>query len=368
MNRRGVCMITISLCMIVKDEEKTLEKCLKSIKDIPDEIIIVDTGSNDRTKEIALNWTPNVHDFKWNDDFSAARNFSFDKASMDYILWLDADDILLDDDYKKFIELKHSLDSTIEAVSMIYHTLLDDNNNVLSSVKRLRLVKREKQFQWFGYVHEDLKTENQFNYIYSNIVITHVKPNEKTESKRNLMIYEKHIRQGKKMTPHDVFHYARELHKHKLYEKAIKIYLRFLTFKDIAVEHKLYVYNKLASCYYFVGKREKERETILKSFELDIPRPEFCCRLAEVFLEKNQYAQAAFWYKMALEVPTPEHPLTIENRPFMTWLPHKQLGLCYYQLGDYNKSYFHNQKAFDYLPNDQGIISNLQLLEELIKN
>ena len=87
-------MITLSLCMIIKDEELVLDRCLNSICDIVDEIIIVDTGSSDNSKEMAKRYTDNIYDYNWNDDFSEARNFSFEKATKDYILWLDADEIL----------------------------------------------------------------------------------------------------------------------------------------------------------------------------------------------------------------------------------------------------------------------------------
>ena len=76
-------MATVSLCMIVRNEEDVLGRCLESVKDIVDEIIIVDTGSTDRTKEIAGRFTNTVYDFPWIDDFSAARNFSFSKATID---------------------------------------------------------------------------------------------------------------------------------------------------------------------------------------------------------------------------------------------------------------------------------------------
>ena len=87
-------MKTISLCMIVKDEEAVLDKCLKSVHDLVDEIIIVDTGSTDKTKEIAKKYTDKIYDFKWVDDFAKARNYSFSKATKDYIFWLDADDYM----------------------------------------------------------------------------------------------------------------------------------------------------------------------------------------------------------------------------------------------------------------------------------
>ena len=90
--------VTLSLCMIVKDEERTLERCLNSVKSFINEIIIVDTGSKDKTKEIAKAFNAKIYDFKWINDFAAARNFSFRKATSDYILWLDGDDFINSED------------------------------------------------------------------------------------------------------------------------------------------------------------------------------------------------------------------------------------------------------------------------------
>ncbi len=87
-------MTTISLCMITKNEAALIKDCLESVQDFVDEIIIVDTGSTDNTIEIARQFTDKIHDFKWNDDFSAARNESLKLAKGDWILVLDADEIL----------------------------------------------------------------------------------------------------------------------------------------------------------------------------------------------------------------------------------------------------------------------------------
>ena len=106
--------------MIVKNEENTIERCINSVKDIVDEIIIVDTGSTDNTLSILnkLNITP--YKFNWTNNFSSARNYSFSKATKDYILWLDADDILSPNDLNKFKSLKSTLTEDIDSVSMNY--------------------------------------------------------------------------------------------------------------------------------------------------------------------------------------------------------------------------------------------------------
>lgn len=96
---------TISLCMIVKNEENFLERCLNSVKDFVDEIIIIDTGSKDRTEEIAKRFTNHVYRFEWCDDFSKARNESLKHAKKDWILVLDADETISEEDMKRIREI-----------------------------------------------------------------------------------------------------------------------------------------------------------------------------------------------------------------------------------------------------------------------
>ena len=100
---------SVSLCMIVKNEKDHLARCLRSVKPVVDEIILVDTGSNDETKDIARLFGAQVYDFSWVDDFSKARNFSLSKASGDWIFVLDADETISDKDYEK---LKRVLETT----------------------------------------------------------------------------------------------------------------------------------------------------------------------------------------------------------------------------------------------------------------
>lgn len=131
-------MFTISLCMIVKNEECTIERCLDSVQHLVDEINIIDTGSTDRTKNIVRNYTPRIFDFTWCDDFAKARNFSFQQATKDFILWLDADDVITTEHQQKFLQLKQSLfHPNVDAVSMDYYVTLDADGYVESSEKKI---------------------------------------------------------------------------------------------------------------------------------------------------------------------------------------------------------------------------------------
>lgn len=87
-------MLPISVCMIAKNEEKYIGECLRCLSRYDWEIVIIDTGSTDRTVDIARTYTPNIYHFEWINDFSAARNYSISKASHDYILVVDCDEYL----------------------------------------------------------------------------------------------------------------------------------------------------------------------------------------------------------------------------------------------------------------------------------
>jgi GT2 family glycosyltransferase/Flp pilus assembly protein TadD len=96
---------TVSLCMIVKNEEAHLARCLQSVKPVVDEMVLVDTGSGDRTKDVASAFGAKVYDFSWSDDFAAARNYALEKASGAWTLHLDADEVLSPLDYEAFRKL-----------------------------------------------------------------------------------------------------------------------------------------------------------------------------------------------------------------------------------------------------------------------
>lgn len=355
-------MITISLCMIVKDEEDTLGRCLESVKDVIDEFVIVDTGSTDRTKEIAQKYAGRVYNYKWINDFSAARNYSFSKATQEYIMWLDADDILLEEDAKKLTELKKTLDPGVDSVTMKYNVAFDEYGNATSSYRRNRLIKRERNFRWIGFVHEYVEVYGKI--INSDIAVTHRKIRY-ASSDRNLEIYRNKLAEGLEFTPRDILYYANELYDHQLYEEALKYYDEFLDSKRGWVEDNIKVCRKISDYYRGQGKEEEVRKYAYRSFEYSSPRAEACCRLGFSFLQEKKLEQAVFWYEMAANMEKPKDSWGFFEDSCWTWLPHLQLCVCYDKLGKQRLAFEHNEIVAKYRPDDARMLYNRKYFKGL---
>jgi glycosyltransferase involved in cell wall biosynthesis len=118
-----VLLPTISLCMIVKNEAENIQLCLDSVKSVVDEIIIVDTGSADKTVEICREYTDKIYFFQWCDDFSAARNESIKYATRDWILILDADEALTPATGKTLKNILQTIPATQELINPILYEI-----------------------------------------------------------------------------------------------------------------------------------------------------------------------------------------------------------------------------------------------------
>lgn len=142
-------MTSFSLCMIVKNEEKVLERCLKVWHRIWMRLSQPIPGRANATKKIAQKYTDKVYDFEWTGNFSDARNFVASKATKEYIYTADADEYLDADNQKKLAQLKQILLPEIEMVQMLYCTKAEFNT-VYNFEKEYRpkLYRRLRAFQW----------------------------------------------------------------------------------------------------------------------------------------------------------------------------------------------------------------------------
>lgn len=146
----------VSLCMIVKNEESNLPGCLKSAADLMDEVIVVDTGSSDRTKEVAARFGARVHDFVWCDSFAAARNESLRHATGDWIFWLDADDRLDDGERVKLRALLDRLEDENIAYVLKVCSQVNASGQASRLLDQVRLFRNHPYIRWRYRVHEQI--------------------------------------------------------------------------------------------------------------------------------------------------------------------------------------------------------------------
>lgn len=336
-------MITISLCMIVKNEADILERCLSSIAKAADEIIVVDTGSADRTKEVAKACHAMVYDFPWTDDFSEARNFSFSKATMDYCMWMDADDVITEENLQKLLALKASLSPETDMVMAQYAAGYAPDGTPTFVYYRERLIRNHAGFVWQGPVHECIAPAG--NVIYSDFMIEHHRPAGRSHSRRNLEIFEKALQKGAVLHARDKLYYARELMAVGRLKEAKDYFIEVIYDKDAWVENRIEACRNLSSCFLALGREDEAMEAIFKSFAFDRPRAEALCDLGDLFKSQKRYPQAIYWYELALKCRP-----CLENGGFADqdrygYYPCVQLCYCYFFAGDAEMAYRYHLMA-----------------------
>jgi tetratricopeptide (TPR) repeat protein len=348
--------------MIVKNEEDVLERCLKSVADLVDEIILVDTGSTDRTREIAARFTDQVFDFPWQDDFSAARNESFSHASMDYCMWLDADDILLEADQKAFLALKETLEPTVSVVMAPYHTGFDESGHVTFSYYRERLIKNRAGMVWAGAVHEAVSPAGKIQY--ADFAVTHRKVHP-SDPDRNLRIYQAQLAAGKELDPRQQFYYGRELYYHRRWKEALEVFEQFLKEGRGWVENNIDACCHCAYCHRELGHDQAALTALFRSFLYDRPRAEICCEIGLWFFQREQYQQAAYWYALALTCSRDDRRGGFVSPDCYGYLPCIQLCVCYSRLGDQKRTEAFNELAATYKPDSPAVLHNRALFQSL---
>lgn len=242
-------MSAISLSMIVKNESEYLAECLESVKDIVNEIIVVDTGSEDETVEIAHAHGAKVYHYKWNNDFSGARNFALSKSNNDWVLYLDADE-RLDENSKD--ELKKLTSTNIRAGIRCKIFNIDEVNKKPKLQSSTRLFKNSKGIEFRGRAHEqidDSLVEKGYKIINSDLLINHVgynidKSGLRKKAKRNLTL----LLEDYKNNPvgYIAFQIANSYSILNQKEKAYQYYESAVNDYNLAFEYKAYSLSNIA--------------------------------------------------------------------------------------------------------------------------
>jgi glycosyltransferase involved in cell wall biosynthesis len=201
--------LTLSLCMIVRDEEEMLPRCLEAIAPVVDEIVVVDTGSRDATIEIARSFGARVIEHKWTDSFAEARNISFDAATGDWLMFLDADQVLVSEDAERLRALTGH--TWREAFYLVETSSLGETGDGFAATDNvLRVFRNRPQYRFEGRVHEQI-THNLPVYAPGRIQQTTVRirhygyleavRSSKAKSQRNIDLLRKQANES----PPDAF-------------------------------------------------------------------------------------------------------------------------------------------------------------------
>lgn len=344
--------MTISVCLIVKNEEKVIGRCLKSAALFADEIIVTDTGSSDKTKEIARKYTDKIYDFKWINDFSAARNFSFSKAGSDMLFWLDADDIVLKEDAVKINALKCEK-APADTYMMKYYAAVDENYNPTFEYYRERLMKRCKYARFEGFVHECVAPFGKI--VYSDIKVIHDKI-EATAPTRNLDIYEYHIKNGIVLSAREQYYYAKEFFYIGNYKKCIEELKKFLAMKNIYRADEWDAMLTAYVCSEKIGQNDGG-SFLFSALGKFGPDSKILCFLGDYYRKNLDVKKAENYYKMAVFCEDENNGFFHEKKyDFLE--PCLRLVKLNYECGNYDKAKIYHNLCKKFYPSDKSVLFN----------
>ncbi|WP_091013016.1 MULTISPECIES: glycosyltransferase [Paenibacillus] len=330
---------TISLCMIVKNEEQVLGRCLESVKDVVNEIIIVDTGSTDKTLDIARKYTEKIYSFEWVNDFSAARNESLRYATSDFILVLDADEYLeVGADFQK--DLEKNCDCYLFRIK---NEIAWDRNFTFAAV---RLFKNHMSLKYENRLHEHLNIINTTaNYTIgeSNLTINHVgytdnKMLEKDKHKRNVPLMELEVAENP--TAYNLYNMGKTYFAIQEYKKAVDFFKKaYPLSKDRVFLPELLT--KLAYALAEINQMEDALSILADAVMMFPKETEMIYILGMIYQKAEYYRDAEVCFRKCIELGDQGSLITEGSGGYMA---HMRLSELYEEIGQLEDS--HREAVF----------------------
>lgn len=365
----------LSICMMVKNESKHLEKCLKSLQPIRDEVnselIIVDTGSEDNTVEIAKKFTDKVYFHKWNNNFSEMRNITISYAKGEWVFIIDGDEVLQNpEEIKKFLNSKESKNYNSGTITIKNFTQKDDKTSY-TIFSALRLFRRDNDFRFIGAVHNQPVYKKPI--ISLNAIAFHygylADDSELMEKKfkRTSTILKKELEKN----PENIYYWfqlSRSYGMHKDFKEslecAVKAY-ELIKQKKLDPKKYMYVYSAL-SWAYLVNKKFKQVEEVCKE-ALDIKGEyiDFYFYIAKAQVALGKYVDAIKYYEKYLDLVKKFNNLKIKKDITISHYTIGKFEEAYNDLSILYKIYGNYKKSFEFI----GKINNPTIiLKNLPKN
>jgi len=365
---------TVSACMIVKDEEELLPECLESIRDWIDELVVVDTGSTDRTIEIAESYGARVFHQPWEGNFSKHRNFSIAQATCDWIFIIDADERICQEDVPLIKKVLNQRDYNIISINVF--NVGGKNEEQVTFLPSIRFFKRELDLRYEGIVHNLLIPPANQPIMRVGIRLKHygygLSPEKmKAKTARSKVLLEKQIEENPD-NAFALFNYAQLLRGEGIEANPnnasgiIKAAGRALelTHPDVASERHIHImaHHQLGWVYFVLGEYDKAEQYCYKVLQFKPDYLDALLLLGHIYLRQEIFEKAQRYYQKYIEAQakyneTCEVDNIIILHPSSLQAAYYGLGLASEHTGDLGNAMHHYRKAFQLSPGymDVGI-------------
>ncbi|MBP2637372.1 MAG: glycosyl transferase family 2 [Firmicutes bacterium] len=324
----------ISVAMIVKDEEAMLEACLDSVKEIADELVIVDTGSVDKTIEIAKSYTDKVYCFLWQGDFSAARNFAINQCNCEWVLSIDADErIEVRQEYLREL----ITNTTKEAFMLPLKNFSGPGDSDFNIISVLRLFRNLPQYRYIGKIHEQIRIANQEAVGFSDYpVISHsyIEPRRRQEKRwRNLHMLTAQLQDEPQNEAYIKYYLGCEWLGLGRYQQAAECFR--WAYEQLDKNHIFFrssAVRNLVACLRFLGKLKEALAICMRETAVYPEYTDLFFDGGVVLEQMNEYEAARRWFEAAVSLKTPPTVYWHCNGT-ETFLAQYHLGHCCQILG-----------------------------------
>lgn len=365
---------TLALCCIAKNEEQHTKRFLEAFAPLVDKVYFVDTGSVDKTVDIAEKFENVViSKFEWINDFSAARQFSFDQAKEDYIMWADLDDTIANPD--SFIKWRDNSMKTAEMWIANYRYAFDPQGNAVCVFGRERVVKNSPKFKWKYPIHEGIMpSENAKTALVNSWTIDHLRTPEDLikDKRRNLNIFEGLLENGK-LDARMKYYYGKELFENGDIKKASAILSEAITAPVMEIHDR--ILGIQYACYSFMqtGEYDKVISLALTGLQISPNRAELFVLIGDAYLKKGAMKEAIPYYHAAQNAdPTGQDTddramsAIFKHKEAYTTYPKNQLARLYFHLGKFKEAKDHARSALICKPNAESeqILSEISRLQD----
>jgi|GEM_PF-685970 len=360
----------ISLCMIVKNEEKVLRRCLESVEGFVDEIIVIDTGSDDSTKDIARSFTKEVHDFIWINDFSAAKNEALRRATSKWILVLDADEYV---DKGKSEEVRRFL-SEQDHTQPIGFTLPIYNFTHTVELGRfvestaVRLFANHPLIRFERPIHEQVMNGSEplaganYPFIIFHTGYTQQTWSEKNKGERNLQLFEK-LREQKQFEEYDYFTLGNEYNAQGDQKKALQYYKKALTKRAQTQSFYPFCLHQVVSCLIQLNWLKEAMEYIEQGLANWPQFADYYCFKAMVCEQLGLYDEAIQLFEKCIDIAN--HPTQKDGKYWImsanygNLIPYSNLHSLYARQLDIQQTVYYLTKLIQFNKSDYLVLYHL---------